>query len=73
MMEANHFEEIDKNILDILSHYGSLCLQDLWYELGENRDLKEEPVTKDAVLTRLEFLSTIGFVKSEGDEWIIRK
>jgi DNA-binding Lrp family transcriptional regulator len=72
-MEAKHLEEIDKNILDILSHYGSLSLQDLWYELGENRDLKEQPVTWDAVLNRLEFLSTIGFVKSEGDEWIIRK
>ena len=73
MIEANPFEEIDKSILDILSHYGSLSLQDLWYELGENYDLNVQPVTKDEVLSRLEFLTTIEFVKFEGDEWIIRK
>ncbi|MGD8286015.1 MAG: pyruvate kinase [Desulfobacterales bacterium] len=42
---------------------------DLWYELGESCELKEQPVTADGVLSRLEFLATNGFVKSEGGEW----
>jgi hypothetical protein len=49
-----------------------LSLQDLWYELEENDDLNLQSISRAAVLGRLEFLSTIGFVKFEGDKWIIR-
>ncbi len=73
MKGAKYLEKIDKIIIDVISHFGTINLMDLWYELGESRDLKEQPVTKDEVLSRLEFLSAKGFVESEGDEWIIIK
>ena len=73
MNETKYFEKIDEIILDVISHFGTISLMDLWYELGENGDLKEQPVTKDEVLSRLEFLSAKGFVKSEDDEWIINE
>jgi hypothetical protein len=72
MIEAGQIRELDRSILDMLSHYESLSLQDLWYELEENDDLNLQSISRAAVLDRLEFLSTIGFVKFEGDKWIIR-
>jgi hypothetical protein len=73
MIEASQIRGLDRNILDILSHYGNLSLQDLCYELEENDDLNLQSISRDAVLSRLEFLSTIGFVKFEGDKWVARK
>jgi len=69
MNETKYLEKIDEIILDVIFHYGTISLLDLWYELGESCELKEQPVTADGVLSRLEFLSTNGFIKSEGGEW----
>ena len=65
--------KIDNIILDVISHFGTISLMDLWYELGESDDLKEKPVTEDEILSRLEYLAARGLVKSEGDEWVIKK
>jgi len=73
MNESKYLSEIDKIILDIISHFGTISLMDLWYELGESSDLKEQPVTEDEILSRLEFLAAKGLVKSEGDEWVIKE
>ena len=73
MNESKYLVKIDKIILDVISHFGTISLMDLWYELGESGDLKEQPVTEDEVLSRLEFLAAKGLVKSEGDEWVIKK
>jgi len=73
MTFTNYFEKIDRIILDNISHFGTISLMNLWYELGENDELKAQPVTEDEVLSRLEFLSAKGCVKSEGDEWIINE
>jgi hypothetical protein len=73
MNESKYLAKIDKIILDVISHFGTISLMDLWYELGESGDLKEQPVTEDGVLSRLEYLATKGLVKSEGDEWVIKK
>jgi DNA-binding Lrp family transcriptional regulator len=70
MNETEYLEKIDEIILDVLSHFGTISLLDLWYELGESHVLKGRIVTKDEVLRRLEFLAANGFVKSEGDEWV---
>ena len=72
MNESKYLSEIDKIILDVISHFGTISLMDLWYELGESSDLKEQPVTEDEILSRLEFLAAKGLVKSEGDEWVIK-
>jgi hypothetical protein len=72
MMEAGQIRELDRNILDMLSHYENLSLQDIWYEPEENDDLNLQSIARAAVLSRLEFLSTIGFVKFKGDKWVIR-
>jgi hypothetical protein len=73
MIESSQNKGLDRNILDMLSHYGNLSLQDLCYELEENDDLNLQSISRDAVLSRLEFLSTIGFVEFEGDKWVARK
>lgn len=73
MNETKYLEKIDKIIIDVISHFGTISLMDLWCELGENRDLKEQPVTKDEVLSGLEFLAAKGFVEPEGDEWVIKE
>jgi hypothetical protein len=72
MMEASQMRELDRKILDMLSHYENLSLQDIWCELEENGDLNRQSIARAAVLSRLEFLSTIGFVKFKGDKWVIR-
>ena len=71
MNDTKYLKKIDKIILDVISHFETIALMDLWFELGESDDLKEQPVTRDEVLCRLEFLSAKGFVKSENDEWVI--
>jgi hypothetical protein len=73
MIETGQIRELDRSILDMLSHYESLSLQGLWCELEENDDLNLQSISRAAVLGRLEFLSTIGFVKFEGDKWVARK
>lgn len=73
MNESKYLVKIDKIILDVISHFGTMSLMDLWYELGESSDLKEQSVTEDEVLSRLEFLAAKGLVKSEGDEWVIKE
>ncbi len=73
MNESKYLEKIDKIILDVISHFGTISLLDLWYELGESSDLKEQSVTEDEILGRLEFLAAKGLVKSEGDEWVIKE
>jgi len=73
MNETKYLEKIDEIILDVISHFGTISLMDLWYELGESHDLKEQLVTKAEVLSRLELLAAKGFVESEGDEWVIIK
>ena len=73
MKKDKPLDEVDKIILDVISHFGTISLMNLWYELGESGDLKEQPVTEDGVLSRLEYLATKGLVKSEGDEWVIKK
>jgi hypothetical protein len=73
MNETKYLEKIDEIILDVISHFGTISLMDLWYELGESHDLKEQPVTKAEVLSRLELLAAKGFVESEGDEWVTVK
>jgi hypothetical protein len=73
MNESEYLVKIDNIILDVISHFGTISLMDLWYELGESDDLKEKPVTEDEILSRLEYLAARGLVKSEGDEWVIKK
>jgi hypothetical protein len=73
MNESEYLVKIDNIILDVISHFGTISLTDLWYELGESDDLKEKPVTEDEILSRLEYLAARGLVKSEGDEWVIKK
>ena len=73
MNESKYLVKIDKIILDVISHFGTIGLTDLWYELGESSDLKEQSVTEDEVLSRLEFLAAKGFVTPEGDEWVIKE
>ncbi|MGD8212244.1 MAG: hypothetical protein PVF32_20445 [Desulfobacterales bacterium] len=73
MNERKYLVKIDKIILDIISHFGTISIEDLWYELGESGDLKEQPMTEDEVLRRLEFLAAKDLVKSEGDEWVIKE
>ena len=73
MNESKYLVKIDNIILDVVSHFGTISLMDLWYELGESGDLKEQPMTEDEVLSRLEFLAAKGLVKSKGDEWVIKK
>ena len=73
MNESKYLAKIDKIILDVISHFGKISLMDLWYELGESGDIEEQPMTEDEVLSRLEFLASKDLVKSEGDEWVIKK
>jgi len=73
MNESEYLVKIDNIILDVISHFGTISLMDLWCELGESDDLKEKPVTEDEILSRLEYLAARGLVKSEGDEWVIKK
>jgi hypothetical protein len=70
--------EVDRNILDIISLYGSLEFLELWYEIGEDDALKEDPMTKEELLMRLEFLVAQGYVErimnsEESTLWVLKK
>jgi len=70
-------DTLDQNILRILSLYEGLAVGQLWYEIGED-DATVENVTKEEVLSRLEFLRRRGLVKcmkeQEGDvKWTVKK
>jgi len=53
MTLTKYLEKIDKIILDVISHFGTISLMDLWCELGENGDLKEQPMTQDSIGQRV--------------------
>jgi len=77
MKENQSLGEIDRNILDIISHYGSLEFIELWYEIGEDDALKKHQMTKEELLMRLEFLETQGFVEhiiisENSTQWVLR-
>lgn len=70
-------DTLDQNILRILSLYEGLAVGQLWYEIGED-DATVENVTKEEVLSRLEFLRGRGLVEcmkeQEGDvKWTVKK
>ena len=70
--------EVDRNILDIISLYGSLEFLELWYEIGEDDALKEHPMTQEELLMRLEFLLAQGYVErimnsQESTRWALKK
>jgi len=78
-MKGNQgLEEVDRKILDIISHYGSLEFLELWDEIGEDDILKEQIMTKEDALERLDFLETQGFVErlleeEENTLWTLKK
>ena len=63
MKKNSGLEKIDRNILDIITLYGSLEFIELWLEAGEHDALKKQQLTKDELLKRLEFLLSQGYVK----------
>ena len=70
--------EADRNILNIISLYGSLEFLELWYEIGEDDALKEHLLTKEELLMRLEFLMAQGYVEGimnseESTLWTLKK
>ena len=70
--------EVDRNILDIISLYGSLEFLELWYEIGEDDALKEHPMTQEELLMKLEFLLAQGYVErimnsQESTRWALKK
>ena len=70
--------EVDRNIFNIISLYGSLEFLDLWYEIGEDDVLKEQIMTKEELSRRLEFLVAQGYVESVKDSegstrWALKK
>ncbi len=78
-MKGNQsLEEVDRNILDIISLYGSLEFIELWYEIGEDDAMKKYQMTKEELLLILEFLETQGYVKhimisEESTLWAMKK
>ncbi len=75
MKRNRHLDVIDKNILRILDLYGSLGVEELWYEIGED-DISKDNMTEEEVSSRLRSLSEEGLVKcirdAEGvDKWAI--
>ena len=70
--------EVDRNILDIISLYGSLEFLELWYEIGEDDALKEHRMTKEELLMRLELLEAQGYAErimnsEESTQWALKK
>ncbi|NIO03139.1 MAG: hypothetical protein GTN74_00600 [Proteobacteria bacterium] len=55
-------DQIDRNILRILSAYERLTPLQVWYELEEDTAGKTKP-SVEQILQRLEFLSDRGFVE----------
>jgi hypothetical protein len=75
---SKDLDTIDRNILRTLSLYDSLALLELWYELGEDDAIKNERITREEALSRLESLMDQGLVervrKGEGAiRWALRK
>ena len=78
MKKKSSLGEIDRNILDIITLYGSLEFLELWYETGEHDALKKQELTKDELLKRLEFLLSHGYVARIMDSkkitrWTLKK
>jgi len=78
MKVTQNLEEVDRKILDIISHYGNLEFMELWDEIGEDDTLKEHIMTEEEALRRFEFLEAQGFVKSVTDDegitlWALKK
>ena len=63
MKKISGLEKIDRNILDIISLYGSLEFIELWLEVGEHDALKKQQLTKDELMKRLEILLSQGYVE----------
>ena len=62
-VEGNEgLDAMDKSILRILALYEGLDIVELWYEIGED-DTSPEEITREEVLSRLEFLGGEGLVK----------
>jgi DNA-binding Lrp family transcriptional regulator len=61
MNTVQHFDDIDRHILRIISTYGQLHLEDLWYELGEI-DPPIERFSHAEVERRLESMAETGYV-----------
>lgn len=67
-MKGSHsLDEVDRKILDIISHFGSLTFLDLWDEIGEDATLAEQIMSKEEALRRLELLMAQGYVESVKD------
>jgi DNA-binding Lrp family transcriptional regulator len=62
MARRTTVDQIDKNILRILSTYEQLTALELWYEVGEDDSVKVN-VTEQEIKRRLESLKTRGFVE----------
>ena len=78
MKETQNLEEVDRIILDIISHYGNSEFIELWDEIGEDDTLKEHIMTKEEALRRFEYLEEQGFVKRVTDDegmtqWALKK
>ena len=63
MKKNSGLEKIDRDILGIISLYGSLEFMELWFEVGEHDALKKQQLTKDELMKRLEFLLSKGYVE----------
>jgi hypothetical protein len=67
-MKGNHsLDEVDRKILDIISHFGSLTSLDLWDEIGEDATLAAQIMSKEEALRRLELLMAQGHVERVKD------
>ncbi len=62
MNRRTDVDQIDRNILQILSAYERLTPLQVWYELEEDSAGKTKP-SVEQILQRLEFLSDRGFVE----------
>lgn len=71
MKRYQSLDEVDRQILNIISHYGSLVIQDLWWEISRQNNLNEQIPTKEKAQTKLEFLEVQGFVKRIEPEGIL--
>ena len=78
-MKGNHsLDEVDRKILDIISHFGSLTFLDLWDEIGEDATLAAQIMSKEEALRRLELLMAQGHVESVKDsegitQWALKE
>jgi DNA-binding Lrp family transcriptional regulator len=67
-MKGNHsLDEVDRKILDIISHFGTLTSLDLWDEIGEDATLAAQIMSKEEALRRLELLMAQGHVERVKD------